>query len=57
MATAGYDPREAPGVFQRMMAGKHAQGPRTFLSTHPADAERIRELQGLIPEALDYYRH
>jgi len=57
MAKAGYDPREAPKVFERMMAGRHEQGPPTFLSTHPADAERIRELQALMPEALEYYRH
>jgi predicted Zn-dependent protease len=57
MAKAGYDPREAPKVFERMMAGRHEKGPPTFLSTHPADAERIRELQALMPEALEYYRH
>jgi len=56
MARAGYDPREAPGFFDRMM---HAPGKtRTpeFLSTHPADQHRIARLKSMIPEAMQYYR-
>ncbi len=55
MAKAGYDPREAPRFFERMLAHKSA-APPAFLSTHPADEDRIRRLRGLIPEALTYYR-
>jgi predicted Zn-dependent protease len=55
MAKAGYDPREAPKFFERMMAGKKDKGPPAFLSTHPADEDRIARLRGLIPQALDYY--
>lgn len=56
MAKAGYDPRQAPKFFERMMADKKETGPPAFLSTHPADAQRIQALYELIPEALQYYR-
>jgi predicted Zn-dependent protease len=55
MAKAGYDPREAPGFFERMMKSSKQAAPPEFLSTHPADQQRIRQLHALIPEALTYY--
>jgi len=56
MAMAGYDPKEAVGFWQRMAAEKKGAQPPEFLSTHPADETRIRNLQNLIPEAMQYYR-
>lgn len=55
MAKAGYDPREAPKFFERMSAGQNQKVP-AFLSTHPADERRIRDLYNLIPQALPYYK-
>lgn len=55
MAMAGYDPREATAFWQRMAADKKGSPPE-FLSTHPADTTRIRNIESLIPEALTYYR-
>ena len=55
MAKAGYDPREAPKFFERMMSGQSKKN-LEFLSTHPADERRIRELKSLIPQALPYYK-
>ena len=55
MAKAGYDPSEAPKFFERMAKAQHGSPPE-FLSTHPADAARIRQLRALIPEAMSYYR-
>ena len=56
MAMAGYDPHEAVGFWERMAAGSKGQAkPPEFLSTHPADATRIKNLQNLIPEAMGYY--
>jgi len=55
MAKAGYDPREAPTFFERMLADSKNQSPPVFLSTHPADQDRIRKLKQEIPEALKYY--
>lgn len=54
MAIAGYDPREAPAFWQRM-AANGSKVPE-FLSTHPSDATRAKEIQACLPEALKYYK-
>jgi len=56
MAMAGYDPHEAPKFWERMSSGKQGAAPPEFLSTHPADETRIRNLEKQMPEALSYYR-
>ena len=56
MAMAGYDPHEALGFWQRMAAQKGGAAPPEFLSTHPSDSKRIKNIQSLIPEAMKYYR-
>jgi predicted Zn-dependent protease len=50
MAIAGYNPDEAVPFWQRM-AALGGGGTPEFLSTHPSDATRIRQLQGWMPEA------
>lgn len=50
MAIAGYNPDEAVPFWERMSA-LGGSGTPEFLSTHPADATRIKQLQGWIPEA------
>lgn len=55
MAMAGYDPREAPRFWERMGAGGGASPPE-FMSTHPSDETRIRNLNAWMPEALGYYK-
>lgn len=55
MAMAGYDPRKAVEFWQRMAEEKQGQAPPEFMSTHPADATRIREIKALIPEVMPYY--
>jgi predicted Zn-dependent protease len=55
MAIAGYNPNEAVPFWQRM-ASKGGAKPPEILSTHPADATRIRDIQKWIPEAMQYYR-
>jgi len=56
MAKAGYDPRAALAFWQRMM--QEAKGPRPpeFLSDHPSDQTRIRQIGAWIPEAMAHYR-
>ena len=54
-AMAGYDPKEAIPFWQRM-AKLGGSTPPPFLSDHPADEERIKKLQELMPEALTYYK-
>jgi len=56
IAMAGYDPREAVDFWQRMSKAKQGASPPEFLSTHPADVNRIRNIEQLIPEAMTYYR-
>lgn len=57
MAKAGYNPNEAISFWQRMSANSSgSQSAITnFLSTHPADAKRIKDLQNHLQEALSYY--
>ena len=50
MAIAGYDPDEAPVFWQRMSASGGASIPQ-WMSTHPSDETRVRQLQGWVPEA------
>ena len=55
MAMAGYDPQAAPVFWERMSAGGGGAPPE-FMSTHPSDETRIRQLNEHMPEALGYYR-
>ncbi|MDY0091809.1 MAG: M48 family metallopeptidase [Candidatus Vecturithrix sp.] len=55
MAMAGYDPRAAVDFWQRMAQAGGAGVPE-FLSTHPSNETRIRNIQQFIPEALQYYQ-
>jgi predicted Zn-dependent protease len=55
MAIAGYNPNEAVPFWQRM-AAKGGAKPPEILSTHPADATRIQQIQQWLPEALNYYK-
>ncbi len=55
MAKAGYDPRAAVGFWQRMRdASGGAQQPE-WLSTHPSNENRIKQIEGLLPEVLPVY--
>lgn len=54
-AQAGYDPREAVHVWERMERAGGAQPPE-FLSTHPSHGTRIENLQSWMAEALDEYK-
>jgi len=51
MARAGYDPRAAPRLWERMGALGGSQPPE-FLSTHPSHETRIQNLRSWMPEAL-----
>jgi predicted Zn-dependent protease len=56
MAMAGYDPQEAPKFWERMSASSAGQKPPEWLSTHPSDETRIRDLNASMPDALKYYK-
>lgn len=54
-AMAGYDPQVAVTFWQRMSQATGG-GSSSLLSDHPSDADRISNLQGWMPEALQYYK-
>lgn len=56
MAMAGYDPHTAPVFWQRMTEMSGGQQPPEFLSTHPSHETRVKDLEGWIPEAMQYYK-
>ena len=54
-ALAGYNPREAVSLWQRMEQLSGGNKPPEFMSTHPSEQNRIAKLEELMPEALKYY--
>ena len=50
MIMAGYNPEEAVNVWKRMKETGSSSTPE-FMSTHPSNDTRIKELQAFIPEA------
>ena len=55
MAKAGYHPSAARDLWVRMAERAKGARPPEFLSTHPAPATRIAQIERWIPEALKYY--
>ena len=53
-AMAGYNPDAAVAFWQRMSQATGG-GSTSWLSTHPSDATRIKQIQGWLPEARKYY--
>ncbi|MGA7800294.1 MAG: M48 family metallopeptidase [Gammaproteobacteria bacterium] len=54
MARAGFDPRQAIALWQNMARAGGTKPPE-FLSTHPSDQNRIRQLEQHMPAALRLY--
>lgn len=55
MARAGYDPDEAPLVWERFGAAENSNPPE-FLSTHPSSKSRQEELKKQVPSVLPLYK-
>ena len=56
MAKAGYDPHAALDLWNRMAeAAKGRDRPPEYLSTHPSEATRIKQIEAWIPEAMQFY--
>ena len=55
MAKAGYDPAQALEFWKRMMTDEKGAKLPQFMSTHPSDASRLKELEAFLPEARKYY--
>jgi Zn-dependent protease with chaperone function len=56
MADAGYEPNDAISLWTTMDQQGTGAGIPTFLSSHPANDERIEELRQLLPSATERYR-
>lgn len=56
MAMAGYNPREALGLWDRMEAASSGARPPEFLSTHPSEGRRRDQLNKYMNEALQFYK-
>ncbi len=54
-ARAGFDPREAPRFWERMQELAGGSSPPEWLSTHPSHATRVRDLERILPKAMEYY--
>lgn len=53
-ARAGYDPAAAIRLWEKMMAASKGAPPQ-WLSTHPANATRIRDIQANLPKVAGLY--
>jgi len=57
MAKAGYDPHASRDLWVRMAAAaKGKERPPQFLSTHPSEETRVKQIEEWMPEALKYYQ-
>jgi predicted Zn-dependent protease len=57
MAKAGYHPAAARDLWVRMEAAAKGQPkPPEFLSTHPYEATRIKQIEAWLPEAMTHYQ-
>jgi len=54
-AKAGYDPRAAPRLWEKMLQASGTKGQSDFLSTHPQSEKRQEALAALIPQMMPYY--
>ena len=55
-ADAGYDPREAVALWERMGQMSGGGAPSEFMSTHPSHETRIEQLKKWMPEAMALYQ-
>jgi len=55
-AKAGFDPRAAVTLWQKMGAVGGGKAPPAFLSTHPNDVQRKDRLNALVPKMMPYYQ-
>ena len=55
-ADAGYDPREAIHLWERMEQASEGKAPSEFMSTHPSHETRIKQLEEWMAEAMPIYQ-
>ena len=55
-AKAGYDPRAAAQLWEKMIKEGGTKSDFDWLSTHPASSKRIEALRALEPQMMEYYQ-
>jgi predicted Zn-dependent protease len=56
-ARAGYDPRAGVSMWKKMINARKGGKPPEFLSTHPAETDRIQQIQALLPTVIPLYKN
>jgi predicted Zn-dependent protease len=54
-ARAGYDPRAGVTLWQKMLRANQGASPPEILSSHPAGANRVRDMEALLPTVMPLY--
>lgn len=54
-ARAAYDPRAGITLWQKMTSANPGGRPPEFLSSHPADATRVQQIEKLLPKVIPLY--
>ncbi|MCC6472164.1 MAG: M48 family metallopeptidase [Burkholderiales bacterium] len=54
-ARAGYAPRAGISLWKKMMSASGGGRPPEFLSSHPAEANRVRQIEALLPIVVPLY--
>jgi predicted Zn-dependent protease len=54
-ARAGFDPRAGVSLWRKMMAASSGGHPPEFLSSHPAQASRVQQIEALLPTVMPLY--
>ena len=55
-AKAGYDPRSAVTLWQKMGKVGDGKAPPAWISTHPSDAQRQQRLNAMVPKMMPLYQ-
>lgn len=55
-ARAAYDPHAGISMWKKMINANKGGKPPEFLSTHPAETDRIQQIQALLPTVMPLYK-
>lgn len=55
-ARAGYDPHAGVTLWEKMITASGGNAPPEFLSSHPASASRVKQIESLLPTVMPLYQ-